>query len=820
MFLSDYGQVLNLHEYAILLRNQSKMQTVQPSIKVLCYHCGDECKTDSVRYNDKDFCCQGCRAVYELLNENELCNYYDYYARPGLKPQGYSSEKWNWLEDEDIEKSLCSFTSPSLNIITLHIPGVHCASCIYLLEKLPQMLKGVNNSEIDFLKKELIIRYNPANIRLQSIVDLLSRLGYTPSISMQDGEKKQSVKIDRSLIYKIGVAGFCFANIMMLSLAEYFDWKNLLTPEFNLLFRILNSVLALPVIFYSATEYFVPAWKAITRKHLSMEVPIAIGLAGIIIQSYYEIITNAGNGYLDSFSGLVFMLLIGKFIQRKTFASLNFDRDYKSYFPMAVTRIVDGREISTRVSNLRKNSRILVRMGELVPADSILEEDMDIDYSFVTGESEPVLSPRSSLAYAGGRNAGSAVRMITQTEVQQSYLTKLWNNDSFRKDEKMELGKWSSRMAVIFTVAVLCIAGSTTVYWAYVNPPMILRTVTSVLVIACPCVLALTVPFTFGAALSAFSKKGLYLKNAESLESLASADTIVFDKTGTLTRANESVAEYKGQNLTPFERGLIVSSCKNSMHPISRILKESFSNDMDVEVDSITEISGKGLTAILGNHEIKIGNEEFVKGFKSDLITSGTWLSIDGTVKGYFEVKHSIRSRMNGVLSILKKKFNLYVLSGDSPKDANLFSGFSSSNLYFKKNPHEKMEIIRDLKKSGKKVIMIGDGLNDAGALKESNFGITVTEDVNAFSPSSDAILDANYLYMLPSFAGMANAVKWIIYGSFVFSTIYNIFGISFAVRGLLAPWVAAVLMPISSITVVLYSQLAVYLAAKKYNLK
>ena len=238
------------------------MQTVKTTNKIICYHCGDECKKDFVVYKEKNFCCQGCRAVYELLAENALCDYYDYNNKPGIRPGGQSPEKWAWLGEKEIEKSLASFYSDSLAITKLHIPVVHCASCIYLLERLPQMLKGVSSSEIDFLKKDLIVKYNPSITNLQKIVELLGSLGYIPSISLQDGEEKVNKKADRSLIYKIGVAGFCFGNIMILSLPEYFDIKSLISPEFNFLFRSLNATLALPVILYSAQEYFVPAGKA------------------------------------------------------------------------------------------------------------------------------------------------------------------------------------------------------------------------------------------------------------------------------------------------------------------------------------------------------------------------------------------------------------------------------------------------------------------------------------------------------------------------------------------------------------------------------
>jgi len=789
---------------------------------IKCYHCGDECRR-VLRWEEHDFCCEGCRTVYEILQQTQLCGYYELDKAPGRAPASFNHEKWAFLDNSDIAKSLLQFQSDKLSIINLNIPGMHCVSCIYLLENLHKIQKGIVCSEVNFVKKDLLIKYNPHEISLRKIVETLCAIGYVPTINLKDAENKLVKKSNHTLIYKIGIAGFCFANIMALSLPEYFDGMAVLTRQFTIIFRYLGAILALPVILYSAQDYFISAWQSIRVRRISMDFIIAVGLAGLVIQSYYDVLSGRGSGYFDSLTGLVFFLLISRFIQQRTFNALSFDRDYKSYFPLAATRLVNNKEESININNLNPGDHILLRHEELIPADSLLLSDAAyIDYSFVTGESEPQKRESGNLIYAGGRNKGQSIELIVSQKVSHSYLTKLWNSDAFRKKSAKSMGQWADQIAVYFTIAILVIASATAVYWWVYNPSIIMKAVTSVLIIACPCVLALTIPYTFGAVLRVFGRNGLYLKNATSTEQLADIDTIVFDKTGTLTSDNDFEIKWEDGKPGEYEQQLLSSLIAQSLHPVSRQLRKEISIDeIKFPIINWEETVGSGVSATIDGNDVKLGKYLFINPENAqEAENDDTYIGINGELHSRFSIKHNLRKDAGETVKKLKSAFNTFLLTGDGERDKEeLFKYFTSSEMRFRQSPHDKLEFIANEKANGHKIMMIGDGINDAGALKESNFGITITDDINAFTPASDAILDANQLAKLPRFAAMAKSVKTIILGAFIFSAMYNCIGLSFAVRGVLHPWIAAILMPVSSITVVLYSQLAVNLTAKKYKL-
>lgn len=799
--------------------------------QTLCYHCSDPCpEKRTVFFDEKAFCCEGCRTVYELLNQNSLCEYYKLDSKPGLTPTTFPKDKWSFLDNKEVEKEILRFRSETIATAVLYIPLMHCTSCIYLLENLYRLEKGVISSQVNYLKKELTLKYNPQETTLRKVVETMCAIGYPPTINLGDVERKKKKSGNRSLIYKIGVAGFCFGNIMVLSLPEYFDWKALMTEDFSMLFRILNMLLVLPVLLYSGSDYFRAAFYGIRSRTVNMEIPIAIGITGLAIQSFHDVFTGSGGGYFDSMAGFIFMLLVGKFFQQRTYDALSFDRDYKAYFPLAVTKLnADDKEESIKVTSLKKDDIILIHNEELIPADCLLEEGRaHIDYSFVSGESEPVNCKQADLIYAGGRNKGPLLQLKVVNEVSQSYLTQLWNSEAFMKEKKMAWGDWSNRMARYFTLAVIVIALFTGIYWKFTDPEVMMRAVISVLIVACPCVLALTIPFTFGAILRILGRNGFYLKNGESIENLAEADTVIFDKTGTLTHAEKVKLEYEGENLSSQEKQMIASVAEQSTHPVSRSIKNALNEEINYQLDleNVSETPGHGIAAEINGHQIKIGRKAFAENVHNNNdspmaeATADTYISLNSKIKGKFRVQHVFRDDLKKLSADLKNKFRIFILSGDSERDKQALSNyFPAQNLHFHQKPHDKLNFIAAEKANGHKVIMIGDGLNDAGALRESNFGITITDDINSFTPASDAIMDATKLGKLPQFVSMAKASKSIIFGSFIFSTSYNIIGLSFAVRGMLEPWVAACLMPLSSITVVLYSHITSYYAAKKRNL-
>ncbi len=277
-----------------------------------CYHCGELCDEELIEIGDKSFCCNGCKMVYGILEENDLCNYYDLQNSPGvnLKKRNYV-EKFAYLNTPDIQNKLLNFSSEKLNKIVFVVPSIHCSSCIWLLEHLDRLREGIKYSRVNFVRKEVAIDYDPGIISLKTIVELLATVGYEPEINLQNATKAKSKKENRKIYLQVGVAGFGFGNIMLLSFPEYFGFEGL-DDTVRLFITYLNILISLPVVFYSASNYFISAYKGLQQKYINIDVPIIIGISTLFVRSLYEIISQSGPGYLDSLAGLIFFLLIGK----------------------------------------------------------------------------------------------------------------------------------------------------------------------------------------------------------------------------------------------------------------------------------------------------------------------------------------------------------------------------------------------------------------------------------------------------------------------------------------------------------------------------
>ncbi len=592
----------------------------------------------------------------------------------------------------------------------------------------------------------------------------------------------------------------------------------------------MNLVLALPVFFYSSSDYFISAYKGLKKLIINIDFPVSLGILVLFLRSSIEILTHSGAGYFDSMTGLVVFLLIGKLFQQKTYQSLNFERNYKSYFPLSVMVKKNNSQMSKPVSDLVVGDRIVVRNNEIIPADSILFAGSgNIDYSFVTGESKPVNKVMGELIYAGGRQLGDSLELEVIKDVSQSYLTQLWNNNAFKKKEESDFAALSNLISKYFTIVVLLIAVISSVIWIPVNVSVALNVFTAVLIVACPCALALSTPFTLGNTLRIFGKNKFYLKNTSSIEEMAKTDEIVFDKTGTLTKINSSEISYIGKELDGFQQEMIKSLVANSTHPLSRKIYSFLKGNEKFDISEFNEKSGEGIEGIILRNRIKAGSKDFVSN-KNIFNTSfepkndyGTrvYLSFNDEVIGYFNFSNEYRKGIKEVLNNLVLDYSISLLSGDNDSEKeNLIEYFgNNARLLFHQSPQDKLDFIKNRQHSNKKILTVGDGLNDAGALSQSDVGVAVTEDTSSFSPACDAILDASNIHKLYDFINFSRSSIKIILLSFGISFIYNLVGLSFAVMGMLSPIVAAILMPLSSISVVVFATLSTNLLAKKRGL-
>ncbi len=757
--------------------------------------------------------------VFQLLNQHELCEYYDLNRNPGQSQRiQIRNDKFAFLDDPSIEQQLIHFKDNSTTHVNFYLPHIHCSSCLYLLENLHKIDPGVIKLTVQFTRKEVDIVFNNNKISLRGVAELLTRIGYEPYISLHQLNKTKP-RIPRTMVYQLGVAGFCFANIMLMSFPEYLGLEH---AERNLqyAFRYMNLVLSLPVLLFSAQPFYTSAWKSLKHRFLNIDAPIVLAIWVTFLRSIVEVLTDTGGGYFDSFAGIVFFMLIGRVLQDKTYQSLSFERDYTSYFPIAVTVLKEDKEIPTALPHIKPGDTLLIHQDELIPADGILTRGRAyIDYSFVTGESIPVLKEVGEIIYAGGKQTAGNIELLTVKEVAQSYLTRLWNQAEKQPAEEKGIS-FVHLLSRYFTYIVLSIALITGIFWWIQDSSKIWPAVTAILIIACPCALLLSNTFTNGTILRIFSRNGLYLRNAQAIEEMASIDQIVFDKTGTLTTTTKHAVEYTGHHLSDQDLKAFSSLASNSRHPLSKALVQHLGSYRK-QVDQYKDRIGKGLEGIVQGNRYALGSQSFITGMNN--LSSGTrvYVSINGQVKGFFQFHNFYRDEVNALLERIKPAYELAIISGDNDAERPQLQKMAghSTSLLFNQQPQDKLRYIQQEKEKGKKLMMVGDGLNDAVALQESNMGIALAENSNSFTPASDGILDASSLGKLDRFLLLAKGNKKVVLASFVMSIVYNIIGLYFAVQGNLSPLIAAILMPSSSLSIILLTYGASNLYARKLQL-
>ncbi|MET0462983.1 MAG: heavy metal translocating P-type ATPase metal-binding domain-containing protein [Chitinophagaceae bacterium] len=789
----------------------------------LCYHCGERCTTADIMIEEKAFCCEGCRMVFSILNEHSLCNYYSLNQHPGASQRvKVRKDKFAFLDDVAVETKLLHFKQGHQCRVRFYLPQIHCSSCLYLLENLPRINTGIVSGVVNFGRKEIEVVFSDDRCSLRELVETLASIGYEPYISLSDIRQKKT-STSKSTVFRLGVAGFCFGNIMLTSFPEYLGIESA-DEALRSLFRWFNLALSLPVLLYSAYPFFEFSVKSLRHRFLNIDAPIALAITLTFIRSVYEVVSGAGGGYFDSMTGIVFFMLAGRLLQDKAYEQLSFDRDYTSYFPISVPIVKDGKEIPAMLPSIKPGDTIAVHHGELVPADGILTRGTAfIDYSFVTGEAIPVLKNMGELLYAGGRQTGERLELLVIKEVEQSYLTRLWN-DAKKQPEDRDRGSFVHLVSRYFTVVLMTIALVTGIYWQVNDPSRCWPAVTAIFIIACPCALLLSHTFTNGNIIRILGKKGLYLRDASVIEKIASIDHVILDKTGTLTVTEMQDVSYSGKTLTEKMRKAVAALAVNSSHPLSRAIADHLAGNERKQLIRVTdfyESVGEGIEGFVDGLLLKLGSAAFTRSEKIAHQGPAVYLAINGAPVGCFQFANHYRDDIDRLLKQLSLRFRLSVLTGDSAGERSRLRQLldEQAAMLFNQRPDDKREYVRGLQADGRKVMMVGDGLNDGAALSQSDVGIAVAEKANNFTPSSDAIIDAGKLSLLTKFIRLCKANKQIVVASFILSILYNVIGLYYAVQGDLSPLIAAILMPASSLSILLLTYGGSGFAAKRLRL-
>jgi P-type Cu+ transporter len=783
-----------------------------------CLHCGEACTNRLGSLADPRFCCAGCESVFDLLQATRMSAYYGCEIAPGVSQQrraGLDPARFAPLDTPEVAARFVEFDDGRVAVAAFSIPTLHCASCVWLLEQLWRFDPGSTRTEVDLQRRVVRVEYRSEATSVRRIAEQLAALGYEPILTAE--HDADAVPWTRRRLYQqLAVAGFAFGNVMLFSIPRYANGAAL-EGGFQRLFDGLNLALSIPVLLFSASDYFRTAWQAIRHRTMALEVPVALGLAVMFLRSVADMMSGRGPGFLDSFAGLVFFLLVGRLFQQRTFERIAFDRTYRSFLPLSVQVEHDGEVRIVPIERLQQGDCIVLRRHEVVPADArLLDREATVDYRFITGEDAPVRLGHGEIVRAGGR-AASAMRLAVLRPVSQSQLARLWAHPLFGAPRLRFLSDVSARFGGWFTVTALGLAAAGAVAW-WPDAAASASVATAVLIVACPCALTLSAPIALGTAMGLLGGRGLYLKQPGVVLDLSRIDAVVFDKTGTLTSGlQRAVVEVSG--ISERAWALVRHLARESAHPVSAAIARhptvrgggaAATPAASVRAvplprpRAVCEVVGQGLTGTIAGIRVAIGSSAFVTRLTGRTPRgSGDTVVAAGDECGWVRMSSASRPGIEAAAAALAREHDLFLVSGDLGTDWARWSRLFGPHMHFRQSPADKLAFVGAAQERGRHVLMVGDGLNDAGALAVADVGLAVSDETACIVPACDGVIAGDRLADLPAFLRFARCARRVVLACFAVSVVYNVGGLTLALTGSLTPLTAAILMPLSSLTII-----------------
>ena len=785
----------------------------------LCFHCSTPVPSGvnielAIKGKQESFCCPACRAVTQTILGSGLDQYYKHRDNAnGERPTSQENENQLSLYDSDaVQSQFVRTLADGTKEATFVIEGIHCAACVWLLEKHIGSQPGAVSFNVNLTNHRARLIWHPEQSPLSELMKSIQSIGYTPHPYHPNQEEQLYQQEKRRAIYRLGIAGVGMMQVMMMAAALYLGAAYVMEENIQTFIRWTSFIVATPVVLYAARPFFTAALRDIRTRHLSMDVPVSIAVGGAYLASIWATFTRSGEVYYDSVSMFTFFLLIGRFFEMQARHRTGMaGNELANLLPASATRIDAKGETLVPVSELKPGDRVLVKPGHSIPADGILfTAHTSIDESALTGESLPVSKRLGDAVVGGTMNVEQAIEVEITSGADQSRMTAILNLLDRAQADKPKVAMIADRVASYFVAGVLITALAVGITWWQIKPEDAFWITLSVLVVTCPCALSLATPTALTAAIGTLRKIGLLVTRGHVLESLASSTSVYFDKTGTLTTGQLSLRathSLNGESIEDLTR-LAAAVESRSEHPIA----SAFTPFFEVAADSATNFVGEGIEGALHGRTVRIGKPAFAAQIypgeaPAHPDETGIWLLMSdasGPI-AWFVIDDQLRPEaVDAVKQLQSLGLKVGMLTGDQPANAARIAQELGID-HFEANlaPESKLERVKALQAGGEKILMVGDGINDIPVLTGAQTSIAMNGATDLAKTSADAVLVSSDLLRIPQAIKLARKTGNIIRQNIGWALIYNLIALPLAATGFIAPWMAAIGMSASSLVVV-----------------
>ena len=789
-----------------------------------CYHCGEAVPGDvSISAHLGDFsapmCCIGCKAVAEFIFNSGLASFYEFRDAPevelGLKVE---PSEWKIFDDPDLLQRYVHIDNNTATT-TIDIGGMYCSACVWLLDNALKRWQEVDSVSINPSTRRAIIRWDIEHLKYSDLLAAISRVGFKPTPTSAGLAKIEDGEEDKTALRRLIVAAAAGMQVMMFAVALYAGERYGIEGRIEEFLRLVSLLVCLPIVAYSARPFFAAAYRGLRAQSPGMDLPVAVAIAAAFLASVRAVILGAGDIYFDSVAMFVLFLSTTRYLEmRARHRSENSSRALAQLLPETCTRVRAGQPEVISVDKVRVGDVVLIRPGDVIPVDGrVISGDLAIDESLVTGETLPVVRERGADVFAGGINrSGNATVEATLTGASTS-IAEIGRLLERAMADKPPIAVLADRIASKFVTGMLLIASLTGLIWLSIDPSRAFEIVLATLVVTCPCALSLATPAALAAASSRLARGGFLLVRSRVLDVLTQNATIVFDKTGTLTAGRPVILHttlYPGQDSGSEADYLSLAAAIEtaSEHVLARAF-ESHLIPGALSVDNVKIVQGAGISATVNDVNYRIGNAKFV-GWQANQITldkhqndlSHVFLADENRLLAQFEIGDELRADARDAVSKLRALgYPLVISSGDRDTAVEAVARKLGIERWFaQQTPADKVDLIRDLQQQGTRVVMIGDGINDAPVLSVADSSIAIDAGTALARASADAVALGKRLNGIVEAVQVAIRTKNVIRQNVTWAILYNLLAVPLAASGLLAPWMAAIGMSVSSLAVVL----------------